>query len=243
MKLSIVIPAHNEEKTLEAIINKVIAIKIENTLIEIIIVNDGSKDNTYSVMQLIANKFDNIKILNNERNLGKSQTVRRGILETSGDYVVIQDADLEYDPQDIVTMFEILLSKNLDVVYGNRFGRNNKVIYWNNYIGNICLSFISNVFTYLRIYKYIPDMEVCYKMANGKVMREIAQGLESVSMFGLEPEITAKLSKYKINNNHLKFDVLPISYYPRSIDEGKHMNALRHGSLALFEIIKFNLFR
>ena len=134
-------------------------------------------------------------------------------------------------------------NKKLDVVYGNRFGKKNKVIYWQNYFGNKSLSIFSNLFTYPRIKTWIPDMEVCYKLINGNAARRIAEQIVSKSTFGLEPEITAKLSRYKVNKKHLKFGVVPISYYPRTLAEGKKMHAIKDGIKALKEILRFNLER
>jgi len=242
MKLSLIVPAYNEESTLEDLIDKVLTFKLyQDFEKEIIIVNDGSKDKTWEVMLNLSKKYPNIKSFQNEKNSGKSQTVKNGIQYSTGDYLVIQDADLEYEPSDISKMLELLLLKKLDVVYGNRFGKRNKVIYLQNYVGNLLLSVISNIFTFPRIKTWIPDMEVCYKLMKGDIAREIGKGIVSKSTFGLEPEITAKLSRYKIKGSHLKFAVFPVSYYPRSIAEGKKMHAFRDGIKALKEIIKFNL--
>ncbi|BCX13521.1 MAG: glycosyl transferase [Candidatus Dojkabacteria bacterium] len=210
---------------------------------EIIIVNDGSKDKTFDIMKDLAKKFPEVKIFENERNMGKTQTVKNGLLKTKGDVVVIQDADFEYYPEEIPTLLEKMIKESLDVVYGNRFGKKNKVIYWKNYYGNRFLSAFSNLFTYPRIKTWIPDMEVCYKMVNGDIFRELAKTIESKSTFGLEPEVTAKLSKYKKDGKHLKFGIIAISYKPRTIEEGKKMHAFKDGSKALFEILKFNLFK
>lgn len=239
MKLSFVVPAYNEEKTLEEIIRRVLSLDLD---LEIIIVNDASKDNTLRIAEDIAATNSKVKVLNNERNLGKSQSVREGILATVGDYIVIQDADLEYDPNEVVELFKMAENENLDVVYGNRFGKHNKVIYWQNYIGNKGLSAISNIFTFFRIWVWIPDMEVCYKLIRGGIARDIAKNIDSKTNFGFEPEITAKLSRYKKEGKHLSFKVMPISYFPRSIAEGKHMKAIEDGFKALLEILKFNLF-
>lgn len=241
MKLSIVIPAYNEEKTLEELVGRVINIQLpQNFTKEIIIVNDGSKDRTWEIMQNLASKNSEIQAIQNEKNMGKSQTVRNGLLHTTGEWVIIQDADLEYEPNEIPDLVNLALKEDLDVVYGNRFGKKNKVIYWQNYIGNKFLSATSNIFTYPRIKTWIPDMEVCYKLIKGDVIRDIAQGIESKSNFGLEPEITAKLSKYKLNGKHLKFGIVPISYYPRSIAEGKKMKAFEDGFKAIKEIMLYN---
>lgn len=243
MKLSIVIPVYNEEKTLEVLVQKVLQVKFtEDTTKEIILVNDGSKDKSGEIMDSLAKNFPEIKSYHNEKNSGKTQTVKNGLSYTTGEYVVIQDADLEYEPAELTDLFNLMREKNLDVVYGNRFGKKNKIIYWKNYIGNIGLSLFSNIFTFLRIKVYIPDMEVCYKMIRGDVARELGKTIVSTSKFGLEPEITAKLAKYKIDGKHLKFGIVPISYYPRTIAEGKKMSAFSDGFKALKEIITFNLF-
>lgn len=241
-KLSIVVPIYNEEKTLEELVLKVLKVEFPSEIeTEIILVNDGSKDSSWEIIQRLENEHKEIRGIQNEHNMGKSQTVKHGILESTGDFVVIQDADLEYEPNELVDQVKIMLEGNVDVVYGNRFGKKNKVIYMQNYIGNKTLSLISNIFTFPRIGIYIPDMEVCYKMVIGSIIREVAQAIESKSNFGFEPEITAKLSRYKKDGKHLKFAIVPISYYPRSIAEGKKMKAVEDGLKALKEIIKFNL--
>lgn len=245
MKLSILIPAYNEEKTLKALVEKVLSVEFpDNINLELIIINDGSKDTTSQIAHSLAEQYKGMVFAyDNEKNVGKSQTVRNALLKSNGDLVVIQDADFEYEPNEIVDLLNLMIDKDLDVVYGNRFGKKNKVIYWQNYIGNIGLSFISNIFTFPRIWKYIPDMEVCYKLIKGDVARDIAQNIVSTTNFGVEPEITAKLSKYKLNGKRLKFGVVAISYFPRSIAEGKKMKALEDGFKALKEILRFNLWK
>lgn len=241
-KLSIIIPVYNEEKTLAQLLNKVLNLDFGGDIQkEIILVNDGSKDSSWNIIQDFEKKLTDVIGISNERNSGKSQTVKNGILKSTGDVVVIQDADLEYEPLELVEMLNLMSEKDFDVVFGNRFGKKNKVIYLQNYLGNKLLSFISNIFTYPRLRKYIPDMEVCYKMVKGNILRDIAKGIESKSNFGFEPEVTAKLSKYKVNGKHLKFGIIPVSYYPRSIAEGKKMKAIEDGVKALVEIVKFNL--
>lgn len=235
-------PAYNEEKTLRAIVEKVIEVKLPDGFEkEIIIVNDCSKDKTKEIAEELAKTYNNIILINNPQNMGKSQSVRNGILKSTGDVVIIQDADLEYEPSDFAEMLKMMIENGYDVVYGNRFGRSNKVIYWQNYFGNLFLSFISNIFTFPRIKTYIPDMEVCYKMVRGDVLREIAQNITSKSNFGFEPEVTAKLSKYKITGRPLKFGIYPIYYYARSIADGKKMKAIEDGIKALKEIVHYNI--
>lgn len=241
--LSFIIPAYNESKTIVQLLTKVIDLNLPQAFKkEIIVVDDCSKDDTNSLVKEVASKYSYIKLLKNPQNLGKSQSVRAGILESSGDYVVIQDADLEYNPDDIVFILENMLKHNMDVGYGNRFGKDNGMIYSKNFYGNLLLSFFSNLFTIGKIRVNIPDMEVCYKLIRGDIARELAIDIVSKSNFGFEPEITAKLSKYKLNGDNLKFIILPISYYPRTYEEGKKMKAFEDGFKALIEIIRFNLF-
>jgi glycosyltransferase involved in cell wall biosynthesis len=240
--LSIIMPAYNESKSLENIVGQVENILLpENFDYELIIVNDCSKDNTLIIANDLAKRNHRIKVINNEKNLGKSQAVRQGVIASTGDWVIVQDADLEYLPQEIADLLQVALSEGADVVYGNRFGKKNEVIYWKNYIGNRLLSSFSNIFTYPRVKTIIPDMEVCYKLMPGDIARQLFLGLCSTTVFGLEPEITAKLCRYKNKGKHLKFAIVPISYFPRSIAEGKKMKAFQDGFQALIEIIKFNL--
>lgn len=235
-------PVYNEEKTLREIVDIVLKVKLPFDLEkEIVMVNDGSKDKSWEIMQDLAKKHEEIKVFTNERNLGKTPTVKKGIIESTGDLVVIQDADLEYDPNEVVDLLKLMDEKNLDVVYGNRFGKKNKVIYWQNYFGNKMLTLFSNLFTYPRIRVWIPDMEVCYKLTRGQIFREVGSKIHATSNFGFEPEITAKLSKYKLNGKHLKFGIVPITYKPRSMAEGKKMKAFKDGFKALKEIVKYNL--
>ncbi len=240
--LSIIMPAYNESKSLENIVGQVESLVLpENFDYELIIVNDCSKDNTLTIANELAKRNHRIKVINNQKNLGKSQAVRQGVIASTGDLVIVQDADLEYLPQEIADLLQVALSEGSDVVYGNRFGKKNEVIYWKNYIGNRFLSSFSNIFTYPRVKTIIPDMEVCYKLMPGDIARQLFLGLRSTTVFGLEPEITAKLCRYKNKGKHLKFAIVPISYFPRSIAEGKKMKAFHDGFYALIEIIKFNL--
>ncbi len=228
-------PARNEENTLEQII-KSVQKSLKDIKYEIIIINDGSTDRTLEIATRLAKDFKNIKVLSNPTNIGKSQSVRNGILATKGKYVVIQDADLEYEPEDLVLMYKKISNENLDVIYGNRFGYNNKVVYWQNWFGNTFLSGISSLITGLRSGMWVRDMEVCYKMAKGDIYRKIAQTITSRSNFGFEPEITAKFSKIK----GIKFAQVPIKYIPRTLKEGKKMSAFKDGFKALREIIYYN---
>lgn len=244
--LTVCIPAYNEERYLNKIVNKLLAVKfkLRNVSLDIIIVNDSSTDNTKKIAeQLQKNHPGAIRLLNNPERLGKSRSLRKGILMASdkSDYVVCQDADLEYDPRDLSDMLKYLVHGNFDVVYGNRFGLKNNVIYKRHFYGNMVLSLLSSAFTTPRIKVFIPDLQVCYKMIRTNIAKEVAKSLVSKSNFGIEPEITARLSKYKINNHHLKFAVLPTNYYPRTYAQGKKINAARDGLRAFLEIIKYNV--
>lgn len=237
MDLSLIMPAKNEEKTLREIVEKVEEILSNAMSFEIIIVDDGSVDRTNMHAEELAKKYGNIKILRNEKSSGKSRSVQKGILASTGEYVVIQDADLEYEPKDLLKIYEKITTEKLDVVYGNRFGEKNEVVYVQNWLGNTFLSAVSAIFTGIRAGMFPRDMEVCYKMAKGELFRELAKTLTATSNFGFEPEITAKFSKVR----GLKFAQMPINYYPRTKAEGKHMNAFRDGFKALKEILHYNL--
>jgi len=246
--LSIIIPAYNEERTITKLLDKLIEADLSPYDKEIILINDASKDNTLAVVneylgKLTPDKSSFIKVLSNEQNLKKSQTVKKGILLSRGDLVVTQDADLEYEPSNLKSFIQLFeTDPTIDIIYGNRFVNNNKVIYWQNYLGNKLLTLISNLFTFRNGF-VVKDMEVCYKMGKGNIIRKIATQIVSENNFGIEPEITARLSRYidKKTGKHLKLKVLSIDYYPRTIAEGKHMKAFRDGFSALKEIFRFNL--
>lgn len=241
-KISIVIPAHNEAATLQKLVALVEQVKFNDGYEkELIIVNDGSTDSTFEIAKALATKYANIQVLDNPVNLGKTQTVCKGIAVSTGDYVVIQDADLEYDPNDLVTILEKAVHENLDFVYGDRFSGENAKIYHSYYLGNHFVTLVSNFFTFPRLKKSIPDMEVCYKLVRGDIMREIASKIKAKSNFGFEPELTAKLARYKKGGKHLNFGIVPIKYFPRTIEEGKHIR-WTDGVKAIIEIIKYNLF-
>jgi len=242
MKISIIIPAYNEEKTIKELLDKVISLNFgEGVEKEVIVINDCSKDNTSKILSTVIGEKYPIKVINNDVNLGKSRTVVKGILSSTGDYVVIQDADLEYDPNDLKIEYEYMILKGIDFVYGNRFNGNNKIVYKSFYFGNRLVSLASNILTYPRLRESIPDMEVCYKMVKGDIFRDIAKTMTAKTNFGFEPELTAKLARYKVNGKHLKFEVIPISYFPRTIEQGKKIRWV-DGVKAIIEIIKYNLF-
>jgi glycosyltransferase involved in cell wall biosynthesis len=201
-------------------------------------VNDASKDRSYEMMQEFAASDPRIHIAQHEKNSGKSQTIKKGLAMTTGRYVVIQDADLEYEPADIPALLEKIKS-GYDLVYGNRFSKKNEVVYFQNWIGNTVLSIFSGIITGLRAGMWPRDMEVGYKMAKGDLFREIGAKIEATTLFGLEPEMTARFSKIK----GIKFAQVPIHYYPRTVAEGKKMQAFKHGWEALQEIIRYNFLR
>ncbi len=231
--LSIVIPCYNEEHTIEKILAEVWNVNLGTTQKEIVIVDDFSSDGTRAILSRLAKQHPDIKLLLQDHNQGKGAALKRGILETSGDVVIIQDADLEYDPEEYKRLLYPIERGHADVVYGSRFigGEPHRIIYFRNQIANKFLTFLSNVFTGLNL----TDMETCYKMMKGELARRLAKDLKS-HRFGFEPEITARIAKSKVAVYEIG-----ISYYGRSKEEGKKI-AFRDGLKAIWEIIRFNLF-
>ena len=229
MKVSIIIPCYNENKTIDQIVNKILnQTKIKK---EIIIIDDCSTDGTKEILQKnINSKVD--KIIYNEKNFGKGFCIRKGVEISSGQIVLIQDADLEYDPSDYNKILKPIFEGNADVVYGSRFvGSEEKrvLFYWHS-VGNYLLTTLSNIFSNLNL----TDMENCYKAFKSDLIKSI--NLEE-ERFGFEPEITAKIAKKKIRI----FEV-GVKYFGRTYSEGKKIT-WRDGFSALRCIIKYNLFR
>ncbi len=230
--LSIIVPCYNEKATIREILREIDEVKLGSTQKEIVIVDDGSKDGTRDILEELAKKYKNIKLIFQEYNQGKGAALKRGILESSGDVVVIQDADLEYDPQEYIRLLYPIERGHADVVYGSRFigGEPHRIIYFRNQVANKFLTFLSNVCTGLNL----TDMETCYKMFKGDLIRDIAQHLKA-KRFGFEPEITARIAK----RNAAVYEI-GISYYGRSKEEGKKIG-LKDGLKAIYEIVYFNV--
>lgn len=234
--LSIVIPAYNEGRTIHFILDKVKAVSLINGVQkEVIIVNDCSKDNTEEAIfaYQAANPDFPITYYKHEVNQGKGAALHTGIKKATGDYVIIQDADLEYDPQEYNLILKPLLADVADVVYGSRFigGEPHRILFFWHSIGNKWLTVLSNMFTNLNL----TDMETCYKAFK----REIIQGISlKEKRFGFEPEVTAKISRIP----KVRIYEVGISYYGRTYEEGKKIGA-KDGFRAIYCILKYNLFK
>lgn len=231
-KLSIVIPCYNEKATIEKILEEIKDSAIGTTEKEIIIVDDGSKDGTRKILTGLAKKDTSILLHFQEKNQGKGAALKKGILMSTGDVVIIQDADLEYDPKEYKRLLYPIERGHAEVVYGSRFigGEPHRIIYYRNQVANKFLTFLSNLFTGLNL----TDMETCYKMFKGDLIRELAKDLKA-QRFGFEPEITARVAKSKAPVYEIG-----ISYYGRSKEEGKKIG-FRDGLKAIWEIIYFNV--
>jgi len=231
-KISIIIPCFNEESTIKTIINEVIKAKCHSLRKEIIVVDDGSTDSTPKVLNKIKTK--NIKIVRHKINKGKGAAFRSGFKKASGDIVLIQDADLEYDPNEYELLIKPILDGRADVVYGSRLmsSKPHRVLYYWHSVGNKLLTSFSNMFTNLNL----SDMETGYKIFRKDVLTKIVPNLTS-DRFGFEPEITAQISKI----NGLRIYEVGISYFGRTYTEGKKIT-WKDGLSAFWYVIKFNLF-
>ena len=226
--LSVVIPAFDEESTLADVVNRVLALR---SLHEIVIVDDCSRDKTGVVADQLAREHPNIKVVHHTKNRGKTEALKTGFVLTQGDVVVVQDADLEYDPAEIDDLIAPILAGHADVVYGSRFlvRKASRVLYFYHYLANRGLTFLSNLLTNVNM----TDVETGYKAFRGEIIRNM---IITSSGFGFEIEVTAKVAKLKC-----AIYEAPISYYGRTYEEGKKIG-FADGLAALWYILKFNMF-
>ncbi len=231
-KLSILIPAYNEGPTIHLILDRIKAVQLPNAIEkEIIIVNDCSSDNTVERIEeyMRSNPDMTITLFSQSHNQGKGAAITRAIKECTGDYLVIQDADLEYDPEDYLLLIKPVLMDNADVVYGSRFVGHHphRILFFWHSIGNKFLTFLSNMMTNLNL----TDMETCYKLMRSSIAKNITI---TENRFGIEPEITAKLARVP----KVKIYEVGISYYGRTYEEGKKIGA-KDGFRAIYCIFKY----
>ena len=234
-KISIIVPAYNEASTISIIIDKLINLSLINNIKkEIIIVNDCSTDNTDTLVQKIikSNPEAEIVYIQHENNSGKGAAIHSGIKNATGEYLIIQDADLEYDPNEFNKLLKPVIDGYADVVYGSRFmgGSAHRILFFWHTIGNKFLTFLSNLFTNLNL----TDMETCYKLFNTHIIKNINL---NEKRFGFEPEITSKISKIK----NIRIYEVGISSYGRTYQEGKKIS-WKDGFKAIYCILRYNLF-
>jgi glycosyltransferase involved in cell wall biosynthesis len=227
MKLSVVMPVYNEQATLREAVSRVLAVALE---IELICVDDGSRDGSREILEELRASHAQVRVLLQPRNMGKGAALRRGIHEATGDYVLIQDADLEYDPSDYPGLLRPLIEGKADVVYGSRFlgAAPHRVLYFWHYVANRMLTLISNALTNMNM----TDMETCYKAFRREILQSIP--IEE-DRFGFEPEITVKIAKRR-----LRVYEVGISYWGRTYEEGKKIG-WKDGVHALWCLVKYTL--
>lgn len=225
--LSVIVPAYNEAATVETALKRIREVQLR---LEIIVVNDASTDGTREILGELEAKRLVDRVLHHEKNRGKGAAIRTGIAAATGDVVVVQDADLEYDPQDLPALLLPIRSRQADAVYGSRFqGGPHRVLYFWHFIGNKLLTLLSNMFTNLNL----TDLETCYKVVRSDLMKKLPL---TSDRFGFEVEITARLAQARA-----RIWEIPISYSGRTYAEGKKIT-WRDGVAALFHILRYNLF-
>ena len=232
-KLSIIIPLFNEEKTICQILDKIKHVSLINNIAkEIIIVDDGSSDNSKEVLKQYQdeNPDQEIILFDQPKNIGKGAAIQQGIKKVTGDLVIIQDADLEYDPEEYNTLLKPMVDGVADVVYGSRFkgSKSQRILFFWHYVGNAFLTFLSNMFTNLNL----TDMETCYKLFKTDIIKSVKL---KEKRFGFEPEVTAKIAKIP----GIRIYEVGISYYGRGYEEGKKIG-WKDGIRALICIIKYS---
>jgi glycosyltransferase involved in cell wall biosynthesis len=225
MQLSVIMPVYNERSTLRTVVERVLAVPLK---LELICVDDGSHDGSREILGELQVQYPQLRIFLQPQNMGKGAALRRGIGEATGEFVIIQDADLEYDPADYTVLLDPLIQNKADVVYGSRFlgSRPHRVLYFWHSVGNWALTLLSNCLTNINL----SDMETCYKAFRREVIQSIP--IEE-NRFGFEPEITVKVAK-----RHLRIYEVGISYWGRTYDEGKKIG-WRDGFRALWCLLKY----
>ncbi len=236
--LSLVIPCYNEESTLAAIVDEVLKLRSDEIGLEVIVVDDCSNDASRAVAESLAARHPEVKLCFHEKNKGKGAALRTGFLAATGDYVGIQDADMEYDPRDYLRMVRLLADGRADVVLGSRYLRREErmVLKWWHSTMNRFLTWLSDVFTDLDI----TDMETCYKLFRREVIQRIAPLLEE-ERFGFEPEVVAHVARL-VRKEGFRMAEVAIAYRPRKFSEGKKIG-WKDGVRAIWCIFKYNIFR